>query len=153
MQLASALGEKVVSKSSAETLGSVDGVVIDPKPGTITAVRLGKGRKARLFSWASITAFGPDAVVVEDDDAVHEAADELEVRWVDGGFDVIGARVLSDHGNEHGAIVDIEFDDATGALVNIQPTQGAVIAADRLLAVGSYAWIVAADDDEAQPPL
>jgi uncharacterized protein YrrD len=153
MQLASAIGEKVVSKSSAETLGTVEGVVIDPEPRTITAVRLGKGRKARLVSWGSITGFGPDAVVVENDDAVREPNDELEARWTDGGIGLIGARVLSDRGNEHGAIADIEFDETSGALIAIEPTRGNGLPAERLLAVGSYAWIVSAADDEAQPAL
>jgi len=153
MRLASALGEKIVSKSSAETLGAFDGVVVDATARAITAVRTGKGRKARLVSWDAISAFGPDAVVVTDDDSLRDPADDDEERWTDGTIDVIGARVLSDRGNEHGTVADIEFDGESGALITIETTVGAPVTADRLRAAGSYAWVVVAADDEATAPL
>jgi hypothetical protein len=44
-------------------------------------------------------------------------------------------------------VVDVEYDDNSGAFTSIR-TQSDTIASDRLRAVGTYAWVVAAADDE-----
>lgn len=146
MLLTSTLGENVVSKASAETLGSVQGVVVDAGARTLAAVQVGKGRKARVVPWASISGVGSAAVVVDDEDAPREPTDD-EDRYVGGSVKVIGGLVLSDRGNAHGDIVDLEYDEETGAVVSIR-TRTATIAAERLHSIGSYAWVVAAGDDE-----
>ena len=142
MQLTTTLGEKVVSKTSAETLGTVDGVVVDVSDRRLKAVRLGKGRKAKLISWDALSGVGSAAVIVEGDDALRDPA-EPEQRQASGDVAVIGALVLSDAGNAQGTVVDVEFEADTGALVAIHTTHGPHVSAERLLAVGPYAWIVA----------
>jgi uncharacterized protein YrrD len=146
MLLTTTLAENAVSKESAETLGSVTGVVIDAPSRKITAVQVGKGRKARVVAWDALSGVGEAAVIVADDDALRDP-NEREQRYVGGDVEVIGGLVLSDLGNAHGNVVDIEYDEHTGAITSIR-TQSAVIDAERLRAVGSYAWVVAAADDE-----
>lgn len=146
MLLTTTLGENVVSKTSAETLGSVEGVVVDAATRTVTALQIGKGRKAKVVAWNAVSGVGTAAVVVDDDGAVREPTDD-EQRFVGGDVAVIGGLVLSDRGNGHGKVVDIEYDEENGAVLSIR-TQSATIAADRLRAIGSYAWIVAAAADE-----
>ncbi len=146
MLLTNTLGENVVSKSTAETLGSVQGVIIDAGDRRVVAVQVGKGRKARVVPWGSVSGVGSAAVVVDDEDALREPADG-EDRYVGGSVKVIGALVLSDRGNGHGDIVDVEYDEETGSVISIR-TGAATIAAERLLSIGSYAWVVAAGDDE-----
>jgi uncharacterized protein YrrD len=146
MLLTTTLGEKAVSKASAETLGSVTGVIIDAASRTITALQVGKGRKAKVVSWDSVSGVGSAAVVVDDDDALHDP-NEREQRYVGGDVDVIGGLVLSDLGNAHGNVVDVEYDENTGTITAIRTESGA-IESERLRAVGSYAWVVAAADDE-----
>ena len=146
MLLTTTLGEDAVSKESAETLGSVSGVVLDASSRKITALQVGKGRKAKVVSWDAISGVGEAAVIVEDDDALRDP-NEREQRYVGGDVEVIGGLVLSDLGNAHGSVVDVEYDEHTGAITSIR-TQAAVIDSERLRSVGTYAWVVAAADDE-----
>jgi uncharacterized protein YrrD len=146
MLLTTTLGEDAVSKESAETLGPVTGVVLDAPSRKITALQVGKGRKARVVSWDAVSGVGTAAVVVEDDEALRDP-NEREQRYVGGDVEVIGGLVLSDLGNAHGTVVDVEYDEHTGEIMSIR-TQSAVIDAERLRAVGTYAWVVTAADDE-----
>jgi len=146
MLVSTMLGENVVSKASAETLGSVEGVVMDAAGRKITALQLGKGRKARVVPWPAITGVGSAAVVVDHDDAVRSPTDD-EQRYVGGDVAVIGGLVLSDRGNAHGRVVDIDCDASTGNVLSIR-TESTTIEAKRLHSIGTYAWIIAADIDE-----
>jgi sporulation protein YlmC with PRC-barrel domain len=148
MLLTTTLGEKVVSKASAETLGSVDGVVIDAANRKITGLRLGKGRKAKIVPWDTVSGVGTAAVIVEEDDALRDPADDVEQRFASGDITLIGGRVLSDRGNSRGTVADVEYDGDTGALTSIHTSQSTTIDADRLRAIGAYAWVVTAADDE-----
>ena len=146
MQLSTTLGEKVVSKATAETLGTVDGVVIDPAASEITALRLGKGRKAKIVPWGQVAGVGTAAAIVEHDDALRDPHDGTEQRYAGGDIALIGALVLSDRGNSLGTITDVEYQDDTGKLTAIRTSQSRAIDAERLRAVGTYAWIVSGDE-------
>lgn len=148
MLLTTTVNEKVVSKASAETLGSVDGVVIDAANRKITGLRLGKGRKAKIVSWETVSGVGTAAVIVENDNALRDPADGVEQRFASGDIALIGGLVLSDRGNSRGTVADVEYDADTGALTSIHTSQSATIDAARLRAIGAYAWVVTADDDE-----
>jgi sporulation protein YlmC with PRC-barrel domain len=152
MLLTTTLDEKAVDKSSAETLGPVTGAAIDAANRSIAALKVGKGRKAQFVAWKSLRT-GADAVVVEHRDALHEPSDEIETRFADGDVAVIGGLVLSDRGNAHGKVVDVEYDEDTGVITAIHTSLPVVIEGTRLRAIGTYAWIVAAGDDEATPAL
>ena len=147
MLLTTTLGEKVVSKGSAETLGSVDGVVIDAARHLITALQVGKGRKAKVVPWDAISGVGTAAVIVERDDALRDPDDEIEPRYTRGDVAVIGALTLSDLGNSLGTIVDLEYDSDTGSITAIRTSQSNEISGDRLRAAGTHAWIFAAGDE------
>lgn len=146
MLLTTTLGENVVSKATADTLGAVTGVVVDAKVRTIAALQLGKGRKAKVVGWSDVSGVGSAAVVVERDAALREPSDD-EHRYVRGDVAVIGGLVLSDRGNAHGNIVDVEYDEVSGALVSIR-TASLTVPAVALRSIGAFAWVVAADDDE-----
>ncbi len=146
MLLTSTLGEHVVSKESAEQLGAVDGVVVDAASRRITAVQMGKGRKTKVVPWEAISGVGTAAVVVDRDESARDP-DESEHRYTSGAVALIGGLVLSDRGNVHGKVVDVEYDEGTGSFVSIR-TEAMTIPAARLRSIGTYAWIVAADDDE-----
>jgi sporulation protein YlmC with PRC-barrel domain len=148
MLLTTTLGEKVVSKASAETLGAVDGVVIDTARRRITALRVGKGRHTKVISWDQVTGVGTAAVIVEHDDALRDPSGGLEERYTDGSVALIGGLVLSDRGNSSGTVADLEYDGTTGAITCLRTSQATTIDADRLRAIGTYAWVVAAQDDE-----
>ncbi|HEX3394397.1 MAG TPA: PRC-barrel domain-containing protein [Acidimicrobiales bacterium] len=145
MRLGDTIGTSVVARDTAETIGQVHGAVVDVASRQIVALQVGKGHKARLADWASITGVGPDAAVVDGEASLRSAHGEREERSVKGDIALLGGRVLTDHGDVLGALDDIEFDEQTGRIDTLVCAD-AFIPADRLLAVGSYAVVVAAED-------
>ena len=146
MRLGDALGRPVVARDTAETVGQLHGVVVDALTRRVVAIQVGKGHKARLADWASLTGFGPDAVVVEGEASLRPPHDDREQRFVKGDLTLLGGRLLSDRGDVLGALDDLELDESTGELV-------ALVAGDRTFAasglrsVGGYAIVVAEAPD------
>jgi len=135
------MGRRVVSRASAETLGEVHDLFLSLAPAAVSALQVGKGRKAGAVPWPSIVGIGPDAVIVSDDEAVAPHPDAHSPR---------GRLLLSELGNEAGTVDDIEFDDATGRLIAVSSAD-TVITGDRLMADGPYAIIVAARPGDPFP--
>jgi sporulation protein YlmC with PRC-barrel domain len=136
-----AVGRKVVSRTSAAEVGSLSRLVVDVATRQVTALVVDKGRKARIIEWTALSGFGPDAVVVADDDAVRPPADETDKAAVGGTFELVGKRALTDLGTELGTVDDVLFDPQTGALEKL------LVGANRypastLLGNGSYAVIL-----------
>jgi len=129
-------GRPVMSRSSAEKIGEVGQFVVDASARRITAVVVGKGRKARVVDWDGIVGFGPDAVMVESDDRLREPNDgETKTDW-------LGRRVMTDLGFELGPLEDVEFDAESGAVQSLAVKDGDAISADRVLGAGSFAIVV-----------
>lgn len=145
MRLRDAMGTSVVARDTAETVGQVQGAVVDVASRHIVALQVGKGHKARLADWASITGVGPDAAVVEGEASLRSAHGEREERSVKGDIALLGGRVLTDRGDLLGSLDDIEFDEQTGRIDTLVCADGS-IPANRLLAVGGYAVVVATED-------
>ncbi len=141
MHLSELRGRRVVSRASAETLGEVNDLLLSPGPWSVSALVIGKGRRAHAVAWPQIVGIGPDAVVVIDDES---ASDALEAR------SPLGRLALSELGNEAGVVTDVEFDETSGALISLA-TETVLIEGDRLLADGPYALIVAARDGAEFP--
>jgi sporulation protein YlmC with PRC-barrel domain len=142
-RFAAAEGRKVVSRTSAEELGDVSHVVVDVKDRQVTALVVGKGRKAVLVDWDQVNGFGPDAVIVADDDALHAPRDDHEKAAADGKLELLGKRVLSDMGDELGKASDVVFDPESGALETVV-IGDRELPASSLLGAGSYAVVVKA---------
>ena len=137
MLLSELRGRRVVSRASAETLGAVNDLVLSPDPWSVSALILGKGRKAQAVAWPQIVGVGPDAVVVSDDTAVTEQPDARSP---------VGRLALGELGNAAGPVTDVEFDETSGALISLA-TEAAVIEGERLMTDGPYALIVAAREE------
>lgn len=135
------MGRKVVSRSSAKELGAVGHLLVEAQQRQIAAVVIGKGKKARLVDWAQLSGFGPDAVMVADEDTLRPPNDDRERDGVDGKLDLLGKRALSERGNELGKIDDVSFDADTGALEDLVIGDRRVPAA-ALLGSGSYAAVL-----------
>ncbi len=141
MRFSEATGRKIVSTSTAETVGKVDAFVVDPHRRVVVAVECRKTSGGDVLPWADIVGFGADAVTVRDAAAIGGAGPEVDaLRGKD--HSVLGKRVLSSAGDELGKVDDVAFDAETGAIEALVLT-GGDIAGDRLLSVGSYAVIVA----------
>lgn len=141
-----AIGRKVISRASAEGLGVIAHLLIDPEGRSVAGLVLGKGKKAQLVDWSQISGFGPDAVVVGDEAAMRPPADERERRAARGDLELVGKRALSEAGNELGLLDDITFDPASGAL-DVLRIGGTELPAASLLGGGSYAAVLRIDPD------
>jgi sporulation protein YlmC with PRC-barrel domain len=141
------MGRKVVSRASAKELGAVNRLLVDAQKRQITAVVIGRGKKARFVEWSQLSGFGPDAVMVVDEGDLRPPADDRERSGVDGKLELLGKRALSERGNELGIIDDVNFDADTGALEDLVIGDRRV-PAGALLGSGSYAVVL----DKSQEP-
>lgn len=137
-----AMGRKVLSRDSADELGRVSHLVIDASVGRVSGLVVGTGRKAGIVDWDEVTGFGPDAVLINDEDAVRSPADERETAAAQGKLELVGKRALSETGNELGQVTDVEFDTDTGRLETIV-VGDQEHPASALLGAGSYAAVLA----------
>ena len=135
-----AKGRPVVSTTTAETVGKVEGFVVDPAARRVVALRL---KKHDVLRWPDLTAFGSDAVTVGGADRIGPPDGDL-VRLADKKHDVIGKRVLSAAGDELGKVHDVEFEADTGEVTTLVLDSGSVVGG-RLLGIGSYAVVVQAE--------
>ena len=148
-RFAAAIGRKVISRSSAEELGPLTHLVVDVPGRRVSRLVVGKGRKARVVDWGRVSGFGPDAVILDGDDALRAPADG-ERGLVRGDLDMVGRRALSERGNEVGTIDDVIFDPASGEILTV--VVGArEHPASALLGAGSYAVVLSAAADEPPP--
>lgn len=142
-RLSATRGRKVVSRASAEHLGTVSHLVLDARRRAVSLVVVGKRRGARVVAWEDLSGFGTDAVMVRDEAALREPADERERAAARGRLEAVGRRVLSELGNDLGHVEEVLFDPATGAVEAIV-VEGAERAGEALLGLGSYALVVRA---------
>jgi sporulation protein YlmC with PRC-barrel domain len=142
------IGRKVISRDSAEELGTVGNFLVDARRGQVTSIVVGHGRKARLVDWDQLAAFGPDAVMIRADDSLREPADDRERDGVDGKLDLIGKKALTESGCELGKVDDVNFDPETGALQTLR-IGDREMPADALLGSGTYAAVLRLRQEEA----
>jgi len=141
MLFSEALGRKVVSTSSAATVGHVGSFVIDPVAQRVAALSLKKTPvSGDMLPWSDITAFGVDAVTVSSEDKIIE--EQGRFAELNNKAHAIGKkRILTTGGLQVGTVVDVDFDPADGRILGIltddQPIDGRA-----LLGVGSYAVVV-----------
>jgi len=140
-RFAAASGRKVISRTSAEELGTLAHIVVDVKRRQIASLVVGKGRKALLIAWEQVSGFGPDAIMIADDTALQEPRDDGEQAAADGKLELIGKRALSDSGNDLGNVTDVVFDPDTGAIQSILVDDREYPAVS-LLGAGSFAVTV-----------
>ena len=141
MRFSEAKGQKVMSTSTATTIGKVEEFVVDPAERTVVALTLKKtGGDADTLLWSALTAFGRDAVTVAGADALT-VADERVALLGDKHHTVLGKRVLTEGGDDLGEIKDVEFDAVTGTVTALL-TRTEEISGSRLHGVGSYAVVV-----------
>ncbi len=133
-------GRKVVSTSTAQAVGQVANLIVDPRSHHVVAVTVKKADHGDTLFWDDISSFGPDAVTVAGPEAVHEANDEVKELSVKA-HDLFGKRVLSTLGEDLGTLSDVEFDAATG-VVETLVVSGREISGSLLISTGSYAVIV-----------
>jgi uncharacterized protein YrrD len=141
-----AVGRKVVSRATAHELGVVDHLLPTVDCQSVAVVVIGRGRKAQLVDWSTLSGFGVDAVMVVDESALRPPGDDRELRAANGKLELLSSRVLSELGNDLGRVDDVLFDPASGALESLI-VAARPIPANAVLGAGSYAVVVAALHD------
>jgi uncharacterized protein YrrD len=145
LRFSDAVGTPVYSKATADQLGRVIRWVVDASTHRIGAVQVaGRKDRALLAGWSDVVGFGPDAVVVSEEERLRHPDGEYEQRVTGGQLELRGRRVLTDRGLEVGALVDVEFDERSGAITEIA-TDHARVSGDGLRVIGPYAVIVRHD--------
>ncbi|MBA3744211.1 PRC-barrel domain-containing protein [Sporichthya sp.] len=140
MRITDARHRPVVATGSAETVGRVDGFLIEAEAARITGLRIEVDGSSTVLPWDKVGAFGPDAITVTDASVLREPADLAEQRRIDPELDPIGKPAIEETGNNLGTVSDVDFDPATGALRAVI-TDVYELPADRLLGLGTYAMV------------
>ncbi|WP_323794147.1 PRC-barrel domain-containing protein [Nocardioides sp.] len=140
-------GRKLVDTTSADTVGKVDGFLLDPATRSVVALEFKKTDHGSVVAWSDLTAVGADAVTIAEATVLGDHDErQSDLATKDGA--VLKKRVLSDAGEDLGSVHDIDLDPETGALVELilgSKKDRRSIAGSRLLGVGSYAVVVAAE--------
>lgn len=135
------LGQPVIASDTAERLGSVDGIVIDPRARKVLALQLGANKSSRFVGWDDINAIGADAVMVSLAQSAREAHGPLEERVAAGVAAVLTKLLLDAGGDALGTVDDLEFDETTGTVHHLD-AGGQQVAGERIIGIGAYAVVV-----------
>ena len=133
-------GIKVVSTSTAETVGRVHGLVVDVRGPSVVALQLKKTDSGDILRWSDIAAFGADAVTVADAGRIGQGGDDL-APLLDKRNHVLKKRVLTTGGDELGEVKDVEFNPATGSITTLHVGDRSV-PGSALIGIGHYAVVV-----------
>ena len=140
MQFADALGRKIVSIASAETVGRVDEFIVDPSTHAVIALAVKKAQTGDILAWPAIASFGEDAVTVADAQDLTEADEHIST-LAGKGHRLLGGRVLNTLGDEIGKVHDVEFNPQSGVITALH-LDDEQVAGVRLIGIGSYAVVV-----------
>jgi len=156
------LGMPVICLASGQKIGQVCEIVFDPLQGKILGFILDGGgwfRKAKVIRYSAVVSLGEDAITVGDEAAVITTNHKLEP-WLRAGNEVslIGAKVISERGNNLGIVEDLLIDVTNGKIYGYEISGGLIqdIIAGRLvmpkpasLTVGE-GTIIVSNDAEAR---
>ena len=148
MRFTEATGRKIVSTSTAATVGKVSGFVVDPTVSSVVALQV-KAHSGEVLRWSDLTAFGTDAVTVSASNKITAATDDI-ARLSAKAHKVIGKRVLTVHGDELGNAADVIFDEQTGRVTALALSDGNS-ASCSIVGIGSYAVVVEPEFEEGSP--
>lgn len=142
MLLSESIGRKVVSTTTADTVGAVGELLVDPRNRTVAGLQIKKSKTGDALLWSGISTFGTDAVTVDSADRIVEIGTEESLSELDGkAHRVIGKRALSTAGVDLGTVDDVEFDPETGAVMSVI-VDAVSIEGRTLTGIGSYAVVL-----------
>jgi sporulation protein YlmC with PRC-barrel domain len=134
-------GNPVMDTATATTVGKLQAPVVDPVTQRLIGFRVRKSKgPGDVLPWAGIAGLGPDAITVDSAERLAEAPAEWKHRAA-GKLDLLGRRVLTEHGHDLGKVRDVEFDPADGRVTSLM-LKGAFVDGERLLGIGSHAVVV-----------
>ncbi|CAL9645444.1 hypothetical protein SUDANB126_06473 [Streptomyces sp. enrichment culture] len=127
-------GLPVLAPGGAGRLGTVRALTVDAASGTVTHVRVRRGRLRgeSVLALDAVDAVGPDGLIVRSPGGRPSGAPHR---------DLLGSRVLTECGEERGTVLDAAFDPADGRIEAVLTTFGEV-PASRLLGLGDHALVI-----------
>lgn len=134
----------LVSTSTADTVGRVDGFVLDPQSRSLVALTFKKTDHGSVVPWSDLTAVGADAVTVSEADKIVELEASPVAELAGKDKTVLKKRVLTSDGVHLGKVTDLDLDPQSGAVLELVLDEGRV-AGERLIGLGSYALVVRAE--------
>jgi sporulation protein YlmC with PRC-barrel domain len=115
-------GRAVVDMDAAEKIGKVDGVILDPDACRVAGFivthddpRSSGGRDHLTIRASSVHAIGPDAITVRHGAVAAGEAEGLEE--LPRVSDVVGRKVVSEHGRLLGIVSDVLIDGEDGRII------------------------------------
>lgn len=123
------IGKRIVAFDAGEAFDRVKDVVFDYDTRRVLGFLVDEGgwfREAKLVPFSVVQAVGPDAIVVPSRKAAARPSENREaVRAVLGRSNVLkGTRILTTEGKDLGSMVDLYFDEATGAIDGYEVSGG-----------------------------
>jgi sporulation protein YlmC with PRC-barrel domain len=134
-------GNPVMDTSTATTVGKVQAPIVDPVTQRVVAFRVKRSKgPGDVVLWEGLAGLGPDALTVDSAERLADAPAQWKTR-AGSKLDLLGRRVLTEHGHDLGKVKDVEFDPATGRVTSLM-LKDAFVEGERLLGIGSYAVVV-----------
>ncbi len=134
-------GNPVMDTSTATTVGKVKAPIVDPVTQRVIGFRIRKSKgPGDVVLWEALAGLGPDALTVDSAERVAEPPKELKARS-GSKLDLLGRRVITEHGHELGQVRDVEFDPADGRVTSLM-LKDVYVDGDRLLGIGTFAVVV-----------
>lgn len=119
MRVGEVKNEQVVSVAGAEKLGTVDDIFIDPARQTVLGLRVKRGgmlSKAEAVLLSDVQSIGLDAVTLPDASRMNAESKFSEFGNSIMAGNIIGSRMLTEHGHEVGTISDLDIDFEAGSI-------------------------------------
>jgi sporulation protein YlmC with PRC-barrel domain len=134
-------GNPVMDTSTATTVGRVQAPIVDPVTQRVIGFRVKKSKgPGDVVLWEGLAGLGPDALTVDSAERLAEPPAEWKVR-AGSKRDVLGRKVLTEHGHELGKVRDVEFDPSDGRVTSLM-LKDAFVDGERLLGIGHFAVVV-----------
>jgi sporulation protein YlmC with PRC-barrel domain len=132
-----------MSASTAQLVGSIGRLLVEPASGRVVAAGIeGAVGPATVLAWDSVSAIGPDAVMIESFDQLTEPGGQPSGALTDL-YELNGRPVLTERGDSMGRLEDVEVDEESGRVVGLV-VPGRSLPLERFVALGRDAVIVPA---------
>jgi len=144
IRLSEVKGRRVMARDNAQVVGTVRRLHLDVETARIVGVELdGALDRDTIVEWPAVVAVGQDALMIDNASDRRAPLDDVEQAFVAGEFDLEGKLVLHATGDALGKLEDLAYDEKTGRVTELF-VPGRVIPVEHLVALGSYALIIAA---------
>ena len=106
----SVIGRPVLSVQTANKLGHINDLVVDPLTGQLAGISIERVAESHaLVEWRDIHSIGPDAIMVDRDDSLL-AVDQSPIKTLPRAKnDLIGVKVITEHGQLIGTIAGLSL--------------------------------------------